>query len=136
MVIGSGHSPEHVCLYCPALKCLISEIKYFLEFLQMLAYSQPKPDGDPLKEWLISNARIRELLPDDLLVLPSHEAPFNAYTRLTQLIDGHNKNLDRLYKFLTQPRKVIDCFPALFKREIGEDSLGLATGRRLHILIV
>ena len=91
-----------------------------------------EPDGDPLKEWLISNARIRELLPDDLLVLPSHEAPFRGlHARLSQLIDGHNKNLDRLFNFLKQPRRVVDCFPALFKREIGEDSLGLATGETI-----
>jgi len=132
VVIGSGHSPEHVCLYCPALKCLISGDQVLPRISPNVSVFPTEPDGDPLKEWLISNARIRELLPDDLLVLPSHEAPFNGlHARLSQLIDGHNKNLDRLYEFLEQPKKVIDCFPALFKREIGEDSLGLATGETI-----
>ena len=132
VIVGSGHSPEHVCLYCPALKCLISGDQVLPKISPNVSVFPTEPDGDPLKEWLISNARIREVLPDDLLVLPSHEAPFRGlHTRLTQLIDGHNKNLDSLFEFLKKPRRVVDCFPALFKREIGEDSVGLATGETI-----
>jgi len=65
-------------------------------------------------------------------VLPSHEAPFyGLHVRLSQLLEGHNRDLDKLYDFLAQPRRAVDCFPALFKRKIDGQSLGLATGETL-----
>ena len=85
-----------------------------------------------MSEWLRSSARLGEILPDDLLVLPAHEAPFyGLHARLNQLIEGHNSSLDSLHDYLTQPRRAVDCFPALFNREIGEASLGLATGETM-----
>ena len=91
-----------------------------------------KARGDTLKDWLTSNARIRESLPDDVLVLPAHEAPFyGLHVRLTQIIESHERDLDNLYAHLAEPRRAIDCFPALFKREITENSIQLATGETL-----
>ena len=51
--------------------------------------------------------------------------------RLTQLIETHKRELNQLYDYLTEPRRVVDCFPALFKREITEGHLMLATGETL-----
>ena len=91
-----------------------------------------EPKGDPLKEWLRSNARIRELLPDDVLVLPAHEAPFyGLHVRLSQVIETHENDLDSLFDHLSEPRRALDCFPALFRRDIDEGSLGLATGETM-----
>ena len=91
-----------------------------------------EPKGDPLKEWLRSNAIIREVLPDDLLVLPAHEAPFlGLHVRLSQLIEGHKRDLNKLFDYLDKPRRAVDCFPALFKREIDQSNMNLATGETL-----
>lgn len=132
VIVGSGHSPEHVCLYCPALKLLISGDQVLPRITPNVSVFPTEPKGDPLKEWLRSSARIREMLPDDVLVLPAHEAPFyRLHVRLSQLIESHNEDLNSLFDYLSEPRRAVDCFPALFKREIDDGSLGLATGETM-----
>jgi glyoxylase-like metal-dependent hydrolase (beta-lactamase superfamily II) len=132
IIIGSGHSPEHATLYCPALKLLISGDQVLPRITPNVSVFPTEPQGDPLHEWLYSSARLREILPDDLLVLPAHEAPFyGLHVRLNQLIESHERDLDKLFDYLTEPRRAVDCFPALFKREISGGSLGLATGESL-----
>lgn len=132
VIVGSGHSPEHACLYCPALKLLISGDQVLPRITPNVSVFPTEPDSDPLQEWLQSCARIRELLPEDLLVLPAHEAPFyGLHVRLTQLIETHKKELNQLYDHLSEPKRVVDCFPALFKREITEHHLSLATGETI-----
>jgi glyoxylase-like metal-dependent hydrolase (beta-lactamase superfamily II) len=91
-----------------------------------------EPRGNPLKEWLRSSGRIRELLPDDVLVLPAHEAPFyGLHVRLTQLIETHERDLVKLYDHLAEPRRAVECFTPLFRRKIEDGSLGMATGETL-----
>jgi glyoxylase-like metal-dependent hydrolase (beta-lactamase superfamily II) len=132
VIVGSGHSPEHAALYCPALKLLISGDQVLPRITPNVSVFPTEPNGDPLHEWLSSSARIREMLPDDVLVLPAHEAPFyGLHVRLSQLIENHNRDLRNLFNHLDQPRRALDCFPPLFSREIGPESLGLATGETL-----
>jgi glyoxylase-like metal-dependent hydrolase (beta-lactamase superfamily II) len=132
VIIGSGHSPEHATLYCPALKLLISGDQVLPRITPNVSVFPTEPKGDPLSEWLDSSARLREILPDDLLVLPAHEAPFyGLHVRLNQLIESHKRDLASLFDYLAQPRRAVDCFPALFKREIKGGSMGLATGETL-----
>jgi glyoxylase-like metal-dependent hydrolase (beta-lactamase superfamily II) len=132
LVVGSGHSPEHMSLYCPALKLLISGDQVLPRITPNVSVFPTEPSGDTLKDWLYSNAHIREQLPDDVLVLPAHEAPFyGLHVRLTQVIESHERDLDKLYQHLAEPRRAVDCFPALFKREITEAHFQLATGETL-----
>ena len=132
IMVGSGHSPEHVCLYCPALKLLISGDQVLPKITSNVSVFPTEPLGDPLKEWLRSCARLREKLPDDLLVLPAHESPFfGLHVRLTQLIEAHERDLDQLYDHLDTPKRAVDCYPALFKRKIDAGMAGLATGEAL-----
>jgi glyoxylase-like metal-dependent hydrolase (beta-lactamase superfamily II) len=91
-----------------------------------------EPDGNPLREWLSSNARIRDLLPEDVLVLPAHGNPFyGLHQRLTQLIEGHERDLDALYDHLEEPKRAIDCFEVLFQRSVGDDIILMATGESI-----
>jgi glyoxylase-like metal-dependent hydrolase (beta-lactamase superfamily II) len=132
VVMGSGHSPEHACLYCPSLKLLIAGDQVLPRITPNVSVFPTEPEGDPLKAWLYSSGRLRERLPEDLLVLPSHEAPFlGLHTRLSQIIDGHQRDLEKLITHLAEPRRAVDCFAALFNREIGDRDLGLATGETL-----
>ncbi|MEM9254040.1 MAG: MBL fold metallo-hydrolase [Pseudomonadota bacterium] len=132
VIVGSGHSPEHVTLYCPALKLLISGDQVLPRITPNVSVFPTEPEGNPLDEWLRSSARLRDMLPDDLLVLPAHEAPFyGLHVRISQIIESHKEDLNSLFDYLSQPRRAVDCFPALFKREIGPGSRGLATGETL-----
>ena len=116
----------------PPLKLLISGDQVLPRITPNVSVFPTEPQGDPLNEWLRSSARLREILPDDLLVLPAHEAPFyGLHVRLNQMIESHKSDLASLFDHLAQPRRAVDCFPALFNREIGEGSMGLATGETL-----
>jgi glyoxylase-like metal-dependent hydrolase (beta-lactamase superfamily II) len=132
LITGSGHSPEHASLYCPALKILISGDQVLPRITPNVSVFPTEPKGDPLKEWLGSSARIRAVLPDNLLVLPAHQAPFfGLHVRLTQIIESHERGLAHLFEYLTEPRRAVDCSRVLFRRELSNDQLSMATGETL-----
>jgi glyoxylase-like metal-dependent hydrolase (beta-lactamase superfamily II) len=132
IVVGNGHSPEHACLYCPALKLLISGDQVLPNISSNVSVLPIEPHANPLRDWLDSCHRFRQMLPPDLLVLPAHGFPFRGLERrLTQLIDSHECDLRSLWNFLDTPRRVVDCFPALFKREVHSAQKGMATGEAL-----
>jgi hypothetical protein len=76
---------------------------------------------------------------EDVLVLPAHNEPFTGlHDRLASLAQGHEQSLLRLRQHITEPMRVIDVFPVLFRRRIDSKSLLLATGEsvsHLHCLI-
>jgi len=92
-----------------------------------------EPKANPLKDWLQSCRKLKSAVSDDVLVLPAHNTPFRgAHKRLDHLIRGHDVGLKRLAQRLAEgPRRVVDTFPAIFGRKIGEDSLSLATGEAI-----
>jgi glyoxylase-like metal-dependent hydrolase (beta-lactamase superfamily II) len=131
-VIGRGHSPEHLCLYCPELAVLISGDQVLPRITSNVSVFPTEPDANPLAEWLESLASIRERVPDDVLVLPSHNEPFRGlHARLAALIAGHERRLKRVYELLATPKRAVDLFGVLFRRGVGADMLGMATGETI-----
>lgn len=135
VVVGTGHSPEHACFYCAELHLLISGDQVLPAISSNVSVYPTEPRADPLADWLHSIQKIRGLVPDDVLVLPSHNEPFRGlHARLDHLAAGHARGLDRLRNILREPRPAVDVFGALFARPItGEDHqlLQLATGESL-----
>ena len=132
IVVGAGHSPEHACLYCPELKLMISGDQVLPKISSNVSVFPTEPDGDPLTDWLTSLARIKTLVPDDVLVLPAHNDPFiGLHARIDHLIRGHERGLGRLETSLETPKRSIDVFGSLFARKIDSDLLGMATGESL-----
>ena len=132
VVVGSGHSPEHACLYCPALKLLIAGDQVLPGISPNVSVFPTEPDGDPLNEWLLSCHRLRNNLPGNVLVLPAHQQPFyGLHVRLSQLIESHERSLDRLLEFLEEPRTAIECFSPLFRRNLKGFQAQLGIGEAL-----
>ena len=132
VIVGSGHSPEHACLYCPALKILIAGDQILPRITPNVSVFPTEPEGNPLAEWMDSNARLLNILPNDLLVLPAHQNPFHGlHIRLNQIIDSHRQGLQSVYDYLSESKRAVDCFPSLFTREISDKLIGLATGETL-----
>jgi glyoxylase-like metal-dependent hydrolase (beta-lactamase superfamily II) len=131
-VVCHGHSPEHLCLHCPELQVLISGDQVLPRISSNVSVFPTEPDANPLREWLESLASIRERVPDDVLVLPSHNEPFRGlHARLAALIEGHEQRLTRVHQQLATPRRAVDLFSVLFHRPIGMDMLSMATGESL-----
>jgi glyoxylase-like metal-dependent hydrolase (beta-lactamase superfamily II) len=128
-VIGRGHSPEHLCLHCPELRVLISGDQVLPRITSNVSVFPTEPDANPLQEWLESLASIAARVPDDVLVLPSHNEPFQGlHARLKTLINGHEQRLTRMHAELAQPKRAVDVFGVLFRRPVGADMLIMATG--------
>jgi glyoxylase-like metal-dependent hydrolase (beta-lactamase superfamily II) len=129
VVVGSGHSPEHACLYCPERQLLISGDQVLPRISSNVSVYPTEPDANPLKDWLGSLKRIKTRIPDDVLVLPAHNSPFlGLHARLDQLLDHHQTGLERLLELLGEPQRVVDVFKVLFKRPISADVMSMATG--------
>jgi glyoxylase-like metal-dependent hydrolase (beta-lactamase superfamily II) len=138
VIVGTGHSPEHACLYCPELKLLVSGDQVLPRISSNVSVYPIEPDADPMRGWLDSLARIRREVPDDVLVLPSHNECFRGlHARIDALAASQLAVLVRLRLALTEPRRAVDVFEALFNRLIGERDvqlLGMATGESLACL--
>jgi glyoxylase-like metal-dependent hydrolase (beta-lactamase superfamily II) len=135
VVVGRGHSPEHVCLYCPELKVIIGGDQILPRITPNVSVNPSEPGANPLKEWLDSCVHLRELLPSNLLVLPAHQdLYYGVDERLTALIQYHENALNQLYDLCTEPKRSVDVFEAIFKNEITEWTYFMATGESIaHI---
>ena len=131
-VLGRGHSPEHLCLHCPELRVLISGDQVLPRISSNVSVFPTEPDANPLGEWLESLAAIKAQVPDDVLVLPSHNEPFRGlHARLDALVAGHEERLARVHAALHEPQRAVDAFGLLFRRAVGPDLMSMATGESL-----
>jgi len=132
VIIGRGHSPEHACLYSAERNLLISGDQLLPTISSNVSVYPTEPKADPLRDWIASLSKLKDRLPEDVLVLPAHGKPFRgAHTRLDQLIDEHMTGLSALHDYCAVPRRAIDVFPALFKSQITARNLILATGESI-----
>ncbi|WP_448582548.1 MBL fold metallo-hydrolase [Thermaurantiacus sp.] len=131
VVVGSGHSPEHACLFLASQKLLISGDQVLPRITSNVSVYPTEPEADPLGDWLSAIERLRQL-PCDTLVLPAHNEPFTGlHARLDQLAGDHLAKLERLATDLAVPRTAVECFPTLFGRRIAADEMQMATGEAL-----
>lgn len=133
VVVGSGHSPEHACLLDAAGGVFIAGDQVLPRISPNVSIGVTEPDADPLGEWFASIAKLKRAVPADVLVLPGHGEPFTGLDRRLDAMDReHRERLDELAAFVAiEPRRVVDCFGRLFRRAIGDDMLGMATGEAL-----
>lgn len=131
VVVGSGHSPEHACLWNEKEGVLVSGDQVLPKISSNVSVNISEPDANPLAEWLDSIEKLLKL-PDDLLVCPAHGQPFKGlHTRLKALREEHHKRLETLEAFIAEPRRVVDSFGLLFNRVINEEHRPLASGEAL-----
>ena len=132
VLVGRGHSPEHACLFDAERNLLIAGDQLLPTISSNISVFPTEPNANPLADWLDSLARFRQRLPEDVLVLPAHGRPFyGAHPRLEELIRKHRERLERLLEFCREPRRAVDTFPALFRANLTDDSLIMATGEAI-----
>jgi glyoxylase-like metal-dependent hydrolase (beta-lactamase superfamily II) len=138
VVTGTGHSPEHACLYCADRELLISGDQVLPRISSNVSVQPMEPDANPMADWLASLAKLRARVTDEVLVLPSHNECFRGlHARLAQLHAGQHEALDQLRTALAEPKRVVDVFGALFRRPISHDNgslLGMASGEAVACL--
>ena len=128
VVMGQGHSPEHVCLVSDEAGVMIAGDQVLPRITPNVSVTAMEPEADSLRDWLESIDRLRTLHPD-LLVLPAHGEPFTGlHTRLDQLVADHDRKLEALLTHCATPRTVVECFEVLFRKSVTVDDIMTATG--------
>jgi glyoxylase-like metal-dependent hydrolase (beta-lactamase superfamily II) len=136
-IVGYGHAPEHMSLYCEKLNVLIAGDMLLSTISTNVSVWSVDPEGDPLRLFLDSIERYREL-PADVLVLPSHGKPFRgAHDRVGQLEKHHQDRFSELLGSLDQPKSAADLLGVLFRRPLDAHQTFFAMGEaiaHLHYL--
>ncbi len=136
-IIGHGHAPEHLSLFSKALNTLIAGDMLLSTISTNVSVWSIDPEGNPLRLFLDSIARYREL-PADVLVLPSHGKPFRgAHARVKALETHHEERLKELIQSLKEPRSAAELLGVLFRRALDAHQTFFAMGEaiaHLHYL--
>ncbi len=138
VMVGYGHAPEHASLYCKDANVLISGDMLLPRISTNVAVRPIDPLSNPLRLFLESLQRYREL-PADALVLPSHGLPFRgAHERIAQLEAHHAERLAELAAACAaSPRAANDVLEILFRRKLDTSQIFFALGEaiaHLHYL--
>lgn len=128
VIIGSGHSPEHVCLYCEALDVLLSGDQLIAGISSNVSVMAVEPEADPLDRWLKSLAKLKQVA-DSTLILPAHKLPFRgARARVGELEHHHAQHLQALINACVDKKTAVQLLPVLFKRKLDDNVLTMALG--------
>ncbi|MDQ3028317.1 MAG: MBL fold metallo-hydrolase [Pseudomonadota bacterium] len=132
-----GHAPEQAALWCASKKLLISGDQVLPRITPNVGVWGNQPEANPLAQYLGSLSRFSHL-PEDTLVLPSHERIFlGLHQRIAELHEHHDKRLERLLEGCAQPLTAFQALPLLFKRKLDEHQMMFAMGEaiaHLHYL--
>lgn len=131
VIVGKGHSPEHACLFCEKLNVLISGDQVLPRISPNISIWPQEPEADPLTLFLES-LKLFERLPDDVLVLPSHDKPFRGLkARLNDLSHHHDERIEETYNLCSEPSTAYEVLKGLFERELDSHQVFFAIGESL-----
>jgi glyoxylase-like metal-dependent hydrolase (beta-lactamase superfamily II) len=131
VIIGGGHTPEHVCLYSAGSGILIAGDQVLPRISPNISVWPSEPDADPLQDFLASLDQLRAV-PDDTLVLPSHDTPFlGLHDRLDELTAHHQERLRETLDACETPRSVAEVTRIMFRRPLDPHQLIFAVGEAL-----
>ena len=131
IMIGRGHSPEHVCLYCEDEPLLISGDQILPAITPNISVFSTEPEGNPLANYLDTLPQFNEL-PAETLVFPAHNRPFTGlHARVAYMQRHHAEKLQALLAASQEEKTAISLLPAMFKRELTPDQMMMALGECL-----
>lgn len=129
VMTGSGHSPEHVCLYSAADALLLSGDQIIPRITSNVSVMPTEPEANPLEDWLASLNKFKRLIAEGALVMPAHNAPFyGVKTRLEDLLAHHEGHLAAIEVACVEPKRALDMLGVLFSRRLESAQMSLALG--------
>ena len=133
ILIGHGHSPEHMALYCPELAVLISGDMLLPRISTNISVFAATPDADALRWYLESLDRMAAEIPENTLVLPSHGLPFTGVQpRVAALHAHHEERLHALENSCEQaPKSAAELLDVLFNRALDTHQTMFAMGEAI-----
>lgn len=132
VLVGSGHSPEHACLYRADDQVLLSGDQILPSISSNVSVRKDAPEADPLADFLASLQKLQDL-PEETRVMPAHGKPFQGlHNRAAKLIAHHREQLDQVQRAcLADALTAADLLPVLFRRELNPQQLHFAMGESI-----
>jgi glyoxylase-like metal-dependent hydrolase (beta-lactamase superfamily II) len=132
IIVGEGHAPELACLYCAEIAVLIAGDQVLPKISPNISVQAHEPDDDPLARYLLSLAKLRDAVPAETLVLPSHNLPFfGLHARIASLAAHHRARCDEASAACVAPKTAMQLVPLLFRRPLDRHQMGFALGEAL-----
>ncbi len=133
ILVGHGHSPEHVALYCAEADVLISGDMLLPRISTNISVFAATPDADALGWYLTSLKVLARKIPVRTLVLPSHGLPFfGVQARVEALQAHHAERLQALEISCEQaPKSAAESLDVLFNRALDTHQTMFAMGEAI-----
>ena len=133
ILIGHGHAPEHISLYCVELGVLISGDMLLPKISTNISVFAATPNADALRWYLESLDELAREIPEKTLVLPSHGLPFvGVQPRVQALHDHHKDRLEALENSCKQaPKSAAELLDVLFNRALDTHQTMFAMGEAI-----
>lgn len=133
ILIGHGHAPEHMALYCAEFDVLISGDMLLPKISTNISVFAATPDADALSWFLDSLDELAREIPEKTLVLPSHGLPFiGVQARVRTLCEHHEDRLRALEDSCENvPKSAAELLDVLFQRALDTHQTMFAMGEAI-----
>jgi glyoxylase-like metal-dependent hydrolase (beta-lactamase superfamily II) len=132
VIVGQGHAPEHVSLYCAERRVLIAGDQILPQITTNVSTWPMEPEADTLASFLETCQKFLGQLHPETLVLPSHRKPFrNVRFRLRELGHHHAARLNLILDATTGEITAGDMLDVLFKGKLDGHQIGFAMGEAI-----
>lgn len=133
ILTGGGHSPDQAMLWCEADRLFLAADQVLERISPNVSVLATQPNADPLSLYRASLLELRETIPPDVLVLPSHRRPFHGLHERARQLDAHHD--DRCASIAAAcrpaPQTCARIIPVIFHRTLDSHQLGFAVGEAL-----
>jgi glyoxylase-like metal-dependent hydrolase (beta-lactamase superfamily II) len=133
ILIGHGHAPEHMALYCAELDVLISGDMLLPKISTNISVFAATPDANALSWFLDSLDEMASEMPANTLVLPSHGLPFFGVQPRVAALHAHH--VERLHALEIScehaPKSAAELLDVLFQRALDTHQTMFAMGEAI-----
>lgn len=133
IIIGHGHAPEHMALYCRELGVLISGDMLLPKISTNISVFAATPDADSLGWFLDSLGELSREIPGETLVLPSHGLPFIGVQLRVEVLRAHHEDRLRALEEACEnaPQSAAGLLDTLFQRALDTHQTMFAMGEAI-----
>jgi glyoxylase-like metal-dependent hydrolase (beta-lactamase superfamily II) len=133
ILIGYGHAPEHMALYCAELGVLISGDMLLPKISTNISVFAGTPDADSLGWFIASLRELSQEMPEKTLVLPSHGLPFTGVQARVEALCAHHEDRLRALEETCEnvPKSAAELLETLFQRALDMHQTMFAMGEAI-----
>ncbi|UCV03787.1 MBL fold metallo-hydrolase [Dechloromonas denitrificans] len=133
ILIGHGHAPEHMALYCAELDVLISGDMLLPKISTNISVFAATPDANALSWFLDSLDELAGQMPANTLVLPSHGLPFFGVQPRVAALRAHHEERLRALEISCEhaPKSAAELLDVLFQRALDTHQTMFAMGEAI-----